>query len=134
MKALWIFLFIIISITVTAPVNAQQEMGPADVVGEYLLACQEGDLDEIKKLITGPYYNKRKSLLNENAGYANFLVSHFIGVKFFIISETMNSLGQEVVVVERQYPDGTFLRTKFIVVAGQNKKTWKIYDEQLLDD
>jgi hypothetical protein len=136
MNALRVFSCSVFIILLSVPLNAQQadvDVGPIHSVNKYLKACQNGDIEEIKHLITGPLYTKRRSLLNDNAGYSKFLINHFSGVEFSILSDTAVNESREVVVVERHYPDGTLLRTKLILV-NQNEDTWKIYDEQLLSD
>ena len=109
-----------------------EESGPANTVNNYYAACQNGNIEAIKNLITGPFYEKRKVLLNENLGYSKFLIQHFKDVKFNLISENIRDNERlSEVVIERKYPDGSRLQTRFIIKKNNNE-IWKIYNEELL--
>ena len=132
-KIIWIITFLVMSnIVISAPLNAQ-DTGAAGTAMLYFKACQSGDIDAIKDLIAGPLYAKKSSLLNNNADYSNFLIDQFNGVTARIISETQNDANNgTVVILERQYPNGSSLQTKLVVKYQDT--AWKIYDEQLIVD
>jgi hypothetical protein len=133
MKAIWIIsFFVFISITTPVPLKAQGT-GAATTVINYFEACRSGDIYAINNLISGPFYAKKSTLLTNNADYSNFLIEHFDGVNVEIISETfINEKMDAEVIAEQQYPNGAFLRTRFIM--RYNDEAWKIYDEKLVDD
>jgi hypothetical protein len=133
MKAIWIIsFFVFISITTPVPLRAQGT-GAATTVINYFEACRSGDIYEINNLISGPFYAKKSTLLTNNTDYSNFLIEHFYGVKVEIISETLNNEKMDAeVIAEQQYPNGAFLRTRFIM--RYNDDAWKIYDEKFVDD
>ena len=133
MKARWIISFLVIAGIMTSVPLKAQDVGAANTVMNYFEACRSGNVDEIKSLITGPFYAKKSALLNDNAEYANFLKEHFDGVNVEIVSETPNNTETEAdVTAEQHYPNGALLRTRFMMRYIDD--TWKIYDEKLVDE
>lgn len=124
--------FLCFVLTISSFCLNAEEFGPADTVRNYFTACQTGDIETIKYLITGPFYDKRKVLLNNNTGYSKYLIQHFDSIEINVISASIIDIDRlSEVVVERKYPDGSRLKTKFIVTKEDNK-IWKIYGEELL--
>ena len=124
--------FLCFFLTISSYCLNAEETGPADTIHNYFSACQNGDIEAIKNLITRPFYDKRKVLLNNNTGYSKFLIQHFDAVELNVISSSILDVDRlSEIVVERKYPDDSRLKTKFILTKEDNK-TWKIYSEGLL--
>jgi hypothetical protein len=111
-------------------VSGGEITGPADTVQEFFMASKNGDIGIMKNLITGPFFNRRKSLIERNSGYPDFLRKQLQDVEIEIIStETGNDGSSAFVTVRRYYPDGSTIDTKFSLKISDNG-TWKIFDER----
>jgi hypothetical protein len=131
MKTIWGLFLPCLMVTASSAASSAPRAEPTGVVLEYFAACKRGDVEIIKDLAAGRFYEKRKSLLNSNAGYPDFLVQQFKGLRINIVQVSrMDENRRASVLVDRQYPDGSFLRTQFILEKYQG--AWKIYDEQLI--
>ena len=120
---------------VTMPYSSPSaaESGPDNTVLNYFIACQNGDIETIKQIITGPFYEKRKVLLNSNTEYSDFLARRFNGVKINLISVSISEENNSSdVIIEREYPQGSRLQSKFILMEDENR-IWKIYDVKVVD-
>ena len=62
------------------------ETSPDNTIRNYFTACKNGDIEAIKQIITGSFYDKRKVLLNRNPDYSKFLAQHFDAVEISLIS------------------------------------------------
>jgi hypothetical protein len=104
--------------------------GPADTVQQFFMASKTGDLKTMKNLMTGPFLNRRKALIEKNPGYSDFLKKQLGGVEIAIISTTIENNGSSAsVTVRRLYPDGSTFDTEFSLDKGVSG-TWKIFDER----
>ena len=72
--------------------------GPSDTVLKFYEASRHGDVETMKTLIAGPYYKNRKTLLEKNADYPEFLKRYFRGVE---IRLEPPSIGNEKMVAEK---------------------------------
>lgn len=70
-------------------VSAEFE-NPTDTVTSYFEACRNGDVETIKRLIAGPFYDSRKVLLLKNKSYPNFLKNYYRDVQ---ITTTLSFTG-----------------------------------------
>ena len=131
MKRNAIFLFIGILIGLSTAASGGEIIGPVDTIQQFFTASRNGDIETIKNLITGPFLNKRKVLIERNAGYSDFLIKQFEGIEIEIISTEVGNDGSSAfVTVKRRYPNGSTLDTKFSLKKSEDD-TWKIYDEKL---
>ena len=129
MKRIAIFLFIGILIGFSTAASGAEITGPIDTVQQYFTASKNGDVETIKNLITGPFLNTRKALIERNSGYSDFLVKQFEGVEIEIISTEIGNDGNSAfVTVRRLYPNGNTLDTNFSLKKADDG-TWKIFKE-----
>jgi len=104
--------------------------GPADTVQQFFVAYKNGEIQTIKGMITGPFYNRRETLIERNPGYSEFLRKQFEHVEIEIISTAIGPDGNTAFVTARRiYPDGSTIDTKFSLQKSNND-TWKIFDER----
>ena len=131
MRRLAIFLFMGILIG-WSPAVSSGEIGPSDTVQQFFMASKNGDIETMRNLITGPFLNRRKGLIEKNPGYSDFLRKQLEGVEIAIISTAIENSGSSAfVTVRRVYPDGNAFDTKFSLNKSDNS-TWKIFDERPL--
>ena len=130
MKQCAIFLFIGMLIGWSPAVSGGEITGPADTVQQFFMASKGGEIETMKNLITGPFFNRRKSLIERNPGYPDFLRKQLDGVEIEILSTVTGNDGSSAfVTVRRHYPDGSIFDTKFTLKKSDNV-TWKIFDER----
>jgi len=131
MKQMAIFLFIGLLIGWSPAVSGGEMAGPADTVQQFLMASKSGEIETMRNLITGPFFARRKALIERNPGYSDFLKKQLEGVEMEIISTEIGNDGISAsVIVRRLYPDGSTFNTKFLLKKSDND-TWKIFDEKL---
>lgn len=116
-----------------APANAGNDAaGPETTVLQFFKAFKIGDIETMSSLITGPFYARRKALLERNIGYHDFLKNQLEGVEFEIISSEINNDDTSAIVtLRRAYPDGSTFNTT-LTVLKDDTGTWKIVDERPL--
>jgi hypothetical protein len=71
--------------------------GPEDVVHQYFSALKEGDIPGLKSVMSDAYYTKRKTLLERNAGYADFLVENYRDVQIAVLDVNIADDGKSTV-------------------------------------
>ena len=131
MRQIAIFLFMGMLIGWSPAVSGGEIAGPADTVQQFFTAYKNGKIQTIKGMITGPFYNKRKTLIEKNPGYPDFLRKQLEGVEIAIISTAIENEGSSALVtVRRLNPDGNTFDTEFSLKKSEDG-TWKIYDERL---
>jgi hypothetical protein len=102
---------------------------PGKVVQRYLAASQNGDVDTMKACISGPYYEKRRDLLENNKSYPDFLRDYFDGVRIDVVEvRTQDDDGSAIAVLKSQPREGAIIYSKLILKKDQMGK-WKIFDE-----
>lgn len=55
-------------------------LGPAETVTKYYDAAKQGDVSTMRELIAGLFHKSRKTLLEKNLDYPQFLKNYFTGV------------------------------------------------------
>ena len=122
-----VFLFSFINL----PRVRAESAGPIETVEKFFEVSQMGDIQSIKSLIAGRYYNNRKALLEKNKDYAEYLRKYYKNITVQVLSAEIQSLdGHATVFAKRQFPNGKELDTKFVLKKDENG-IWKIYDEIL---
>ncbi len=102
---------------------------PRDAVKLYFEASQAGDIETIKQVVGGSFYNRRRVLLEENADYSMFLREYYQGAQLQIGNVAMKENGTVGVVVMRiWFPAGT-VDTQKLLVKMDAEGTWTIVDE-----
>ena len=130
MRKIVIILFIGILIGLGPAASDGTVPGPADAVQQFFTASKNGDIETMRNLITGLFLNRRKTLIEKNPGYSDFLRKQLKGVEIEIISTAIEDNGSSAsVTVRRVYPDGSTFDTKFSLDKSDNG-TWKIFDEK----
>jgi len=105
--------------------------GPVEIVEKFLIASQNGEVEVMKTLIAGPYYERRKELLEDNKAYPDFLRKYFEEVFVRIVEvENQEINGSVIVVLENEVNNGQIINTKLILRKDQTG-AWKIFDELL---
>lgn len=97
------FIFsLILIVVILAPCGflEAQVTDPAETVREFFAASKAGDTETMKRLISGPFYNNRKVLLEKNKKYPQFLREHF---KNNIILVEKSTTG-DASMVKQSYP------------------------------
>jgi len=132
MKQIAISLFIGMIIGLSTVVSGGETTGPADTVQQFFMASKSGEIETMRNLITGPFFNRRKALIERNPGYSDFLKKQLEGVEMEIVSTEIGNDGSSAfVMVRRLYPNGSSFDTRFSLKKGEND-TWKIFDERLV--
>jgi hypothetical protein len=109
------------------------EAGPEEIVQKFYWASAEGDLEVMKMCIAGHFYERRKTLIEKNKGYADFLKDHYAGVITEVMSvEVDDAAGQATVVIKNTYQGGSSFNTT-LLLSEENGGSWKINDEHLPD-
>jgi hypothetical protein len=105
------------------------QQGLTKTVEDFFIASSNGDVEAIKALIGGPYYERRKVLLNANQEYPKLLRSYSKRGKMRIV-EIQKEAGQStaIVMVENQLNEGQIIPAKLVLSKNQSGE-WKIVDE-----
>jgi len=107
------------------------ENTPAEIVQNYFLACENGDVSAMKPLIADHFYQRRKVLIEENKKYSEFLKSHYSGMQIEIVStEVESESGNAEVALKQIFPGGSSIDTT-LVLKKNTDGVWKIVDEVL---
>jgi hypothetical protein len=131
MRICCIILFIIAFSLVPFGISAENigHGGPINTVEEFLIASSEGDVEAIKELIGGAYYERRRALLNSNQEYPKLLRSHFERGHMRILEVQQETVGNiAIVTVGNQVKEGQITKTKLVLNKNQSGE-WKIVDE-----
>jgi hypothetical protein len=106
---------------------AAEPASPGDSVVQFFEASKNGDTTRMKQLIAGSFYNQRKTLLEENTTYPDFLRKHYDGARLQINSMREDRRGW-VVEINIKFADGTVDSNKLLLQKDASG-TWKIIDE-----
>ena len=105
------------------------ESTPAEIVLSYFQACEDGDINKMKPLITGKFYNRRRALIEGNEEYSEFLRDHYLGIWVEIVSsEVDSSNGNAQLMLKQVFPSGNTVDATLILKRNTNG-FWKISDE-----
>ena len=107
--------------------RAEQPASPDECVVQFFEASKSGDTVRMKQLMTGSFYNQRKTLIEQNPTYPDFLRKHYDGAHLQITNMREEPRGW-VVEVRIKYADGTVDSNKFLVRKDASG-IWKIIDE-----
>lgn len=112
--------------------SARAELiGPVETVEKFFEVSQMGDIESIKSLIAGRFYNNRKALLEKNQDYGKYLKQYYENITLRILRADIQNLnGFATVFVSRQFSNGKELNTELVLKRDENG-IWKIYDEIL---
>ena len=105
------------------------ESTPAEIVQNYFLACENGDVKAMKSLIAEHFYQRRRVLIEENKKYSEFLKNHYSGMQIEIVS-TEGDSGNAEVMLKQIFPGGGSIDTT-LVLKKNTDGVWKIVDEVL---
>jgi hypothetical protein len=134
------------------------EAGPNGTVIKFYKASKNGDVETMKHLIAGQFYNSRKVLLNENRGYPTFLRKYYGGSKMQVVYTVIGNdplvkknhpklyerhyrktkirasknVVFAVVGVKHLFKEGSNIDTKLLLMKDNND-IWHIVDEILAD-
>ena len=106
------------------------EPGPAETVRQFYLASQNGNVTDMRQLIAGTFYNRRKVLLEQNSEYPQFLRSHYLDARITVdrvILDETNAVA--TVTAGISYPDGN-RESHDLVLKQDVSGSWKIVGEQ----
>lgn len=117
-------LFFCISLT-----NAEQS-GPDNTVLQFYNASRNGDVEQMRELISGSYYNRRKAVLENNDSYPAFLVDHFHGSTTNIEKSIIDNKNQVAVVTVTTHFPNKSIDTSRLVLKNDGNGAWKIVDEK----
>jgi hypothetical protein len=107
--------------------GAAEPTSPSDCVMQFFEASKNGDLNAMKQLMAGSFYNQRRTLLEENTTYPDFLRKHYADTRLQVIS-LREERGGWVAEVRIKFPDGTVDSNKWLVQKDASG-TWKIIDQ-----
>lgn len=107
--------------------RAAQPASPDECVVQFFEASKNGDVKTMKQLMAGPFYAQRKTLLEENVQYPDFLRKHYADTRLQIMSLRAER-GGWVADVRIKFPDGTVDSNKWLLQQDASA-TWKIMQE-----
>lgn len=67
------------------------EKDPAETVTEFFIASKTGDTKAMKRLISGPFYDSIRVLLEKNKKYPQFLREHYKGHIIQVVESTIGN-------------------------------------------
>jgi hypothetical protein len=102
---------------------------PIIAVEKFIVASRNGDLEFLETLITGPYYEKRKSLLEDNKGYAEFLRKNFENILLEIKQVRFHN-NYAIVQIKKSTQNSHIIDFELILVKDE-MGMWKVFDEVL---
>jgi hypothetical protein len=102
---------------------------PIIAVEKFIAASRNGDVEFLETLITGPYYEKRKSLLEDNKGYAEFLRKNFENI-LLEIKQVRFQNNYAIVQIEKSKQNDHIIDFELILVKDE-MGMWKVFDEVL---
>ena len=100
---------------------------PEEVVIKYFDSLRDGNVETVKRCITGKLYEKRKALLENNSNYPLFLQQFYQGTTVQIINTTTTETNSQVD-VEIKFQDGSSNFISLILIDTGNQN-WEISDE-----
>ena len=106
---------------------AAEPASPDECVMQFFEASKNGDTARMTQLMAGSFYKQRKTLLEENTQYPDFLRTHYDGARLQIMNMREDRQGW-VVEVRIKFADGTVDSNKFLVQKDASG-AWKIVQE-----
>jgi len=102
---------------------------PREAVILFFEASKAGDIETIKQVTDGSFYNRRRVLLEENEEYSMFLRDYYQGAQLRLGKITMKPDGTVGVVnMTIRFPSGA-IDTKKVLVKMDSDRLWRIVDE-----
>jgi hypothetical protein len=102
---------------------------PREAVILFFQASKAGDIETIKQVVDGSFYDRRRVLLEENEDYSMFLREYYQGAQLLVGKIAMKGDGTVGVVdMTIRFPNGT-VDTKKVLVKLDSDGTWKIVDD-----
>lgn len=112
-----------------SPADAGQN-GPADTVLQFFDASRNGDVAQMRELVSGSYYNRRKAVLENNDSYPAFLIDHFHGSTTRIEESIIDDKNQIAVVTVTTHFPNQGINTSRLILKKDGNGSWKIVDEK----
>jgi hypothetical protein len=106
---------------------AAEPASPDECVVQFFEASKNGDTARMKQLMAGSFYNQRKTLLEENTQYPDFLRKHYDGARLQV-TNVREDRGGWVVELRIKFADGTVDSNKFLLQKDASG-TWKIVQD-----
>ena len=130
---------------------------PDKTVIGYFEACRNGDVETMRMLMAGSFYDNKMVLLTKNKDYPEFLKKYYRDVRIVIVSSSIGDIdmvardhpelyeryhrengytvdvgNDEIAVVSfsQEFPDGSTLNKEFLL-KKDNIDNWKIYEQVL---
>jgi len=99
-----------------------------ETVELYTQALKAGDVEEIKKLLGGRLYEKKRALLEENTEYSGWLKQYYAGASFSFPTGVTNSdqYPGKLVNVETQLGSGETVTTNLLLQSPTDSDGWEI--------
>jgi hypothetical protein len=110
------------------PAWAAGSNDPEGVVQLYFTALKEGDIAGIKNVVSESFYSKRKVLLDQNRGYADFLRKIYSNADINIINVDISD--DRAYVRVEQSSDGNNRNETVLELVKDDVGSWKIDQEQ----
>lgn len=102
-----------------------------ETVEKFIYASENGDIGLLKTLITGPYYDKRKSLLEDNEGYSDFLKKYFQDITLEILEVKFNNhYNYAFVKIKKEMHNIDVINFELILIKDE-MGIWRVFDEVL---
>lgn len=110
-----------------APVYAD-DIKILETVELYTQALKSGDVEELKSLLGGRLYEKRRALLEENAEYSDWLKQYYAGASFSFptgVTSSDQDPGKHVT-VDIHLGSGQTVATHLLLQSSAGSDKWKI--------
>jgi len=130
MKAKWMISICVVALFNLGMMSAWAAGGdaPEVVVQSYFSALKEGDIASLKDSMSDSFYNKRKALLERNAGYADFLREKYRDVEINVLD--INTGNDKSYVTVEMVRAGGEDENIILVLIKIDEWTWKIDREK----
>ena len=107
-----------------------EQNGPDNTVLQFFDASRNGDVAQMRELVSGSYYNRRKAILENNDSYPAFLIDHFHDSTTNIEESIIDDKNQiAVVTVTTHFPNQS-INTSRLILKKDSNGSWKIIDEK----
>lgn len=103
---------------------AAEPASPDECVAQFFEASKNGDTARMKQLMAGSFYDQRKTLLENNTTYPDFLRKHYDGARLQITA-MREDRGGWVVELRTKFADGTVDTNQFLLQKDATG-SWKI--------
>ena len=103
---------------------AAEPASPDECVLQFFEASKNGDTARMKQLMAGSFYDQRKTLLENNTTYPDFLRKHYDGARLQI-TDMREDRGGWVVELRTKFADGTVDTNQFLLQKDATG-SWKI--------